>query len=148
MNCYCVCGRGVMITYIYIYILNKPYRVDWFKSLKVTISLANTLEGENTQTIASKFKSHEVTSIFSVSVVSGAWHWIFYIKEWRWWISNQFALLGYCIPCEFLPVGREQIPFFWEETQPWTISYVIQVRPSQRLYKSCTKSLTHSLTLR
>jgi len=33
----------------------------------------------------------------------------------------QFALLGYCIlPSKnpFLPMGREEIPFFREETQP------------------------------
>ena len=40
---------------------------------------------------------------YSFIYISGAWHWIVYTVEWRWWISYQFALLGYCNPWEFLP---------------------------------------------
>ena len=78
--------------------------------------------------------THEITPIFSV--VSGVWHWIVYTVEWR--ISYQFSLLGYCIlgsfflmfpfsswkkgflpgKNPFLPMGREEIPFFQENTQP------------------------------
>jgi len=49
---------------LYIKVLNIPCRVAWFKSLKVTLSLANTLEVDNTQTIALPFKSHEVAPIY------------------------------------------------------------------------------------
>ena len=59
----------------YIKVLNRPCRVGWFTSIDLDnwkwhfLTLAYTLKGDNTQTIKPSFKSHEVTSIFSV--VSG-----------------------------------------------------------------------------
>jgi len=68
------------------------------------LSLANTLEGHH------HLNHMQITSIFSV--VSGAWDCIVYTVEWRWWLSYQFALLGYCISSEFLPFLPRRKVFF------------------------------------
>jgi len=92
------------------------------------LSLANTLVGNNTQIIAPPFKSHEVTSIFSV--VSG------YDINLLYSGVEIVNIISVCIvrllyPLEFLPRRKvffpikthffpwEEIPFFRESTQPW-----------------------------
>ena len=86
-----------------------------------------------------------------------AWHWKVYTMEWRWWISYQFVFLGYCIPCEFLPLlpGRKVFfpvkpisshekgikPFFLERTHTHTHTHTPYQLVKVRHFFNCPELL-------